>query len=73
MTHPLILAISSMVTLLCIVALIREHRLRRALQRLLTRLITIWRNGRDPTEVPDPLDARDVDRDEPAARDRLRK
>ena len=73
MTHPLILAISSMVTLLCIVALIREHRLRRALQRLLTRLISLWMNGRDPTEAPDPLDARNVDRDGPAARNGLRK
>ena len=73
MTHPLILAISSMVTLLCIVALIREHRLRRALQRLLTRLISIWRNRRDPTEALDPLDARDVDRSEPHARNGLRK
>ena len=36
--------------LLVVVALVREVRLRRALQRLLARLATFWRNRHAPDE-----------------------
>jgi len=42
MNPTTVLATCSIVLLLTVVALIREHRLRRALQRLLYRLITLW-------------------------------
>ena len=47
MNPTTVLATCSIVLLLTVIALIREHRLRRALQRLLYRLITLWRNRRE--------------------------
>jgi len=49
-----ILLASSTLALILIVALVREVRLRRALQRLLTRLLAYWRNphGENPPDRP---------------------
>jgi hypothetical protein len=47
-----VLAVSTLAVLLA-VALLREVRLRRALQKLLLRLLTLWRNhARKPTNSP---------------------
>ena len=43
MTAPIILA-SSVLAIVLVVALIREFRLRRALQKLLSKLLYVWRN-----------------------------
>lgn len=47
MNATITLALCSLVSLLAVIALIREHRLRRALQRLLYRLLTLWRQPRE--------------------------
>ena len=43
MTSAVILA-SSLLAVVLVVALVREVRLRRALERLLSRLLAVWRN-----------------------------
>ena len=67
MTAPIILA-SSVLAIVLVAALVREVRLRRALQRLLSRLLSYWRkhDAKDRTSTP-------VDVDDPAVthRDRL--
>jgi hypothetical protein len=57
MTLPILLASSALVVLL-VVALVREVRLRRALQRLLSRLLALWRNPNveDPSGTPTVVD-----------------
>lgn len=47
MNPTIALAICSLVSLLVVIALIREHRLRRALERLLYRILTLWRKPRE--------------------------
>ena len=58
MNLPYVL-ISSVVVLVLVLALVREVRLRRALQKLLGRLLTLWRNRIETTPSvdgdPDPL------------------
>ena len=44
---PAVLLASSMLTVLVVLALVREVRRRRALQILLYRLLTKWRSPRD--------------------------
>ena len=53
MTAAILLASSTLVLIL-IATLVREVRLRRALQRLLSRLLFNWRNphGEDPSHRP---------------------
>ena len=50
MDTTMALATCSLVLLLAVIALVREVRLRRALQRLLLRLLTLWRNRNAPDE-----------------------
>jgi len=57
MNTTIVLANSLLVVILILI-LIREHRLRRALESLLRRLINHWRNHepnptREPVDVPD--------------------
>ena len=47
MNTTLALAACSLLSLLAVIALIREHRLRRALERLLCRILTLWRKPRE--------------------------
>ena len=47
MNSIVLLAITALATLVTALALIREVRLRRALQRLLIRLLTLWRKQDD--------------------------
>lgn len=49
---------SSLLAVILVLVLIREHRLRRALESLLRRLLTHWRNNeanpaRNPVDRPD--------------------
>ena len=68
MSYPLILLTLSLLTLLSTACFIRENRLRRALQRLLIRLITAWRNHREPNEGHRPSDPADSVRVAPTDR-----
>ena len=56
MATPIILA-SSLLAVVLVAALVREVRLRRALQRLLSRLLTAWRtrHAENPTVPPSTL------------------
>ena len=61
MNAPLILASSLLVVVLAL-ALAREVRIRRALQRLLARVLTLWRNQhaeKFPENDPDRSDSGD--------------
>jgi hypothetical protein len=49
MTYALVLIFALLAIALC-VALVREHRLRRALEALLKRIITAWRSQHADTE-----------------------
>jgi hypothetical protein len=44
---PVILVASSLLAVLLALALVREMRIRRALERLLSRLLALWRHPRD--------------------------
>ncbi len=57
MTATIVLA-SSLLAVVLVLILIREHRLRQALESLLRRLINHWRNHatnptREPPDLPD--------------------
>lgn len=57
MNTSIVLA-SSLLAVILVLILIREHRLRRALESLLRRLINHWRNHeknspREPVDLPD--------------------
>lgn len=52
MITPIALATCSLVLLGTVVALVREVRLRRALQRLLFRLLTLWRSRHEKNRAP---------------------
>ena len=57
MNTTIVLA-SSLLVVILVLILIREHRLRRALESLLRRLINHWRNHetnstREPLDLPD--------------------
>jgi hypothetical protein len=53
-THAIVLA-SSLLAVLLALALVREVRWRRALQKLIQRIFTLWRNRHeeDEDDVPD--------------------
>jgi hypothetical protein len=68
-TYAIVLA-SSLLAVVLALALAREVRLRRALERLLARILSYWRNQHASNETPAPHDA-GADRDL-ADRDRLR-
>ncbi len=57
MTASIVLA-SSLLAVVLVLILIREHRLRRALESLLRRLINHWRNH-EKTSTREPLDLPD--------------
>ncbi len=64
MTSAVILA-SSVLAVVLIVALVREVRLRRALERLLSRLLAVWRkrHAADCNSLPTIVDGPAVERD----------
>ena len=63
--HVTLLAMLSIVLLLAVAMLVRETRLRRSLQRLLRRILSLWRNAHEEIHSPS------VDRDPDRRRDRL--
>jgi hypothetical protein len=50
--HLSLLAMLSLALLLSVVMLVRETRLRRSLQRLLHRLLSLWRNAHEEIRSP---------------------
>jgi len=48
MESTLLIALLAIALLLAVIALVRQVRLRRALQKLLTRLINLWRTAHVP-------------------------
>ena len=58
MTAPIVLA-SSVLAVVLVVALVREVRLRRALQKLLSRLLSHWRNRDVENHTLPPSDGDD--------------
>ncbi len=58
MTAPIILA-SSVLAIVLVAALVREVRLRRALQRLLSRLLSYWRKHDAENHTSTPVDVDD--------------
>lgn len=63
MNLPYVLA-SSTLALILVLALVREVRMRRALQKLLIQLLTLWRNrhAKDAPGPPSPHPPDDSDR-----------
>ena len=57
MTYAIILT-SALLAIALAAALVREHRLRKALESLLKKIITAWRSQHAETETPidDPID-----------------
>ena len=55
MTQAIILC-SSILAIALAAALLREHRLRRGLETLLRKLITVWRNQHEDTPSVDATD-----------------